>query len=50
MHGGILEIASEEGVGTSVAIRLPLCSTLEAEPDRAQNTPEIQKLLERNRE
>ena len=46
MHGGALTLESQEGVGTSATISLPLCSTLEADPTLVE-TPEIQKLLER---
>ena len=49
MHGGALELESQEGKGTCAAISLPLCATLEASPELVE-TPEIQKLLERNRE
>ncbi len=50
MHGGSLELQSQEGVGTAVTITLPLCAALEAHPERIAGTPEILKLLERNRE
>lgn len=49
MHGGALALESQEGAGTSVTISLPLCATLEASPGLVE-TPEIQKLLERNKE
>ena len=49
MHGGALALESQEGAGTSVTISLPLCATLEASPELVE-TPEIQKLLERNKE
>lgn len=49
MHGGALALESQEGDGTSVTISLPLCATLEASPGLVE-TPEIQKLLERNKE
>ncbi len=49
MHGGALELESQEGKGTCAAISLPLCATLEASPGLVE-TPEIQKLLERNKE
>ncbi len=49
MHGGALDLESQEGVGTCASISLPLCATLEASPGLVE-TPEIQKLLERNKE
>ena len=49
MHGGALALESQEGAGTSATISLPLCATLEASPGLVE-TPEIQKLLERNKE
>ena len=45
MHGGKLDIASQEGVGTTVVISLPACHTLETRPELA-DAPEIQKLLQ----
>lgn len=45
MHGGTLELMSQEGVGTSATISLPLCATLEEEPGLV-GTPEIRRLLE----
>lgn len=48
LHGGTLEIESQENVGTSVTISLPTCSHLEADPQLAQ-LPEISKYIqERN--
>ncbi len=48
LHGGTLEIDSQEGVGTSVTISLPTCAHLEADPQLAQ-LPEISKYIqERN--
>lgn len=48
LHGGTLEIESQENVGTSVTISLPTCSYLEADPQLAQ-LPEISKYIqERN--
>ena len=45
LHGGSLEIESQEGVGTTVTISLPTCSHLEADPQLAQ-LPEILKFIE----
>lgn len=48
LHGGTLEIDSQEGVGTTVVISLPTCSHLEADPQLTA-TPEILKFIqERN--
>ena len=48
LHGGTLEIDSQEGVGTTVVISLPTCSHLEADPHLTA-TPEILKFIqERN--
>ena len=45
MHGGKLDITSQEGVGTTVTISLPACEKLEAHPGLT-DAPEIQKLLQ----
>lgn len=48
LHGGTLEIDSQESVGTTVVISLPTCSHLEADPQLTA-TPEILKFIqERN--
>ena len=40
LHGGALEIESQEGVGTTVTISLPSCAHLEADP-QLTGTPEL---------
>ena len=40
LHGGALEIESQEGVGTTVTISLPSCAHLEADP-QLTDTPEL---------
>lgn len=48
LHGGALEIDSQEGVGTSVTISLPTCARLENDP-LLSDLPEISKYIqERN--
>ncbi|CCX37951.1 gHKL domain protein [Clostridium sp. CAG:1013] len=48
LHGGTLEIDSQEGVGTSVTISLPTCARLENDP-QLSDLPEISKFIqERN--
>ena len=38
LHGGALDIQSQEDVGTTVTISLPTCSHLEADPQLTENT------------
>ncbi len=45
LHGGSLDIQSQEGVGTTVTISLPTCSHLEADPQLAE-TPELLKFIQ----
>ena len=48
LHGGALDIQSQEDVGTTVTISLPTCSHLEADPQLIE-TPELLKFIqERN--
>ncbi len=48
LHGGALDIQSQEDVGTTVTISLPTCSHLEADPQLTE-TPELLKFIqERN--
>ena len=48
MHGGSLDIASQEGKGTEITISLPTCACLEENPQLVNN-PEITKFIqERN--
>lgn len=48
LHGGALEIDSQEGVGTTVTISLPTSALLEAQPQLTE-TPELLKFIqERN--
>ena len=48
LHGGTLEIDSQEGVGTTVTISLPTGALLEAQPQLTE-TPELLKFIqERN--
>ena len=48
MHGGSLDIASQEGKGTEITISLPTCACLEENPQLVDN-PEITKFIqERN--
>lgn len=45
LHGGSLDIQSQEGVGTTVTISLPTCSHLEADPQLTE-TPELLKFIQ----
>ncbi len=45
LHGGSLDIQSQEGVGTTVTFSLPTCSHLEADPQLAE-TPELLKFIQ----
>lgn len=45
LHGGSLDIQSQEGAGTTVTISLPTCSHLEADPQLAE-TPELLKFIQ----
>ena len=45
LHGGSLDIQSQEGVGTTVTFSLPTCSHLEADPLLTE-TPELLKFIQ----
>ena len=45
LHGGSLDIQSQEGVGTTVTFSLPTCSHLEADPQLTE-TPELLKFIQ----
>lgn len=45
LHGGSLDIQSQEGVGTMVTFSLPTCSHLEADPQLTE-TPELLKFIQ----
>ena len=45
LHGGSLDIQSQEGVGTTVTISLPTCSHLETDPQLTE-TPELLKFIQ----
>lgn len=45
LHGGSLDIQSQEGVGTTVTFSLPTCSHLETDPQLAE-TPELLKFIQ----
>lgn len=45
LHGGSLDIQSQEGVGTTVTFSLPTCSHLEANPQLTE-TPELLKFIQ----
>ncbi len=45
LHGGSLDIQSQEGVGTTVTFSLPTCSHLETDPQLTE-TPELLKFIQ----
>lgn len=45
LHGGSLDIQSQEGAGTTVTFSLPTCSHLEADPQLTE-TPELLKFIQ----
>lgn len=45
LHGGSLDIQSQEGVGTMVTFSLPTCSHLETDPQLTE-TPELLKFIQ----